>query len=372
MVTADLDGVPHRRPVVSGLRGGEPAAPKAIGYFSPEFGITEVLPQYSGGLGILAGDHLKAASDLGVPIIGVGLLYRGGYFRQSLNQAGWQQERYPLLDPNSLLTQLHGGEGPVRIEVRWPTDPVRPSLAGPGRPGAAAAARLRLWSRTPATSGRSDRLRRRHRPPAGPGGAARDRHPGDPGVLCDHRGAGARGVPPTKDAGFLGWRRIREYRSERGWTSTRPWSAAGRAPCSPPIPRCRPASTGSPRADREPVRRLRQRCRWTGSWPSARRTTRAATEQVQHGRDGLPARSTGQWRVGAARRGLPGHVPGTVVGLRHQRGPITSITNGVHHLTWVHRELLDLLEAPTGSSAETVIDGYDWNALAGSTATLWA
>ncbi|MDX6208466.1 MAG: glycogen phosphorylase, partial [Frankiales bacterium] len=55
-------------------------APATIAYFSPEFGITEVLPQYSGGLGILAGDHLKAASDIGVPIIGVGLLYQHGYF----------------------------------------------------------------------------------------------------------------------------------------------------------------------------------------------------------------------------------------------------------------------------------------------------
>src|SRR6187399_2732430 len=101
-----------------GYTGENPAAPKGIGYFSPEFGITEVLPQYSGGLGILAGDHLKAASDLGVPIIGVGLLYRQGYFRQSLNSAGWQQERYPLLDPNALpLTLLHDDEGAVRIEV---------------------------------------------------------------------------------------------------------------------------------------------------------------------------------------------------------------------------------------------------------------
>jgi starch phosphorylase len=72
-----------------------PDAPASIAYFSPEFGITEVLPQYSGGLGILAGDHLKAASDLGVPILGVGLLYRAGYFKQSLNAEGWQQERYP-------------------------------------------------------------------------------------------------------------------------------------------------------------------------------------------------------------------------------------------------------------------------------------
>ena len=61
-----------------------------------------MLPQYSGGLGILAGDHLKAASDLGVPLIGVGLLYRHGYFRQSLSRDGWQQERYPVLDPDGL------------------------------------------------------------------------------------------------------------------------------------------------------------------------------------------------------------------------------------------------------------------------------
>src|SRR3712207_6845592 len=60
-------------------------APTSIAYFSAEFGITEVLPQYSGGLGILAGDHLKAASDLGVPLIGVGLLYRAGYFSQGLS-----------------------------------------------------------------------------------------------------------------------------------------------------------------------------------------------------------------------------------------------------------------------------------------------
>ncbi|HEX5919959.1 MAG TPA: DUF3417 domain-containing protein, partial [Nocardioides sp.] len=59
-------------------------APRAIAYFSPEFGITSVLPQYSGGLGILAGDHLKASSDLGIPLTGVGLFYRHGYFKQAL------------------------------------------------------------------------------------------------------------------------------------------------------------------------------------------------------------------------------------------------------------------------------------------------
>jgi glycogen phosphorylase len=94
--------------------GGRPAA---IAYFSPEFGIAAALPQYSGGLGILAGDHLKAASDLGVPLIGVGLLYRHGYFRQSLSPEGWQLEHYPAGDPNGLpLTLLRDGEGaPVTI-----------------------------------------------------------------------------------------------------------------------------------------------------------------------------------------------------------------------------------------------------------------
>ncbi len=89
-------------------------APRAVAYFSPEFGITGVLPQYSGGLGILAGDHLKTASDLGVPIVGVGLLYRHGYFRQSLSRDGWQQERYPVLDPDGLpLSLLRDEDGSV-------------------------------------------------------------------------------------------------------------------------------------------------------------------------------------------------------------------------------------------------------------------
>jgi glycogen phosphorylase len=75
---------------------------EAIAYFSPEFGLTEALPQYSGGLGALAGDHLKAASDLGLPLTGVGLLYRQGYFRQGLDAEGWQTERYPTLDPHAM------------------------------------------------------------------------------------------------------------------------------------------------------------------------------------------------------------------------------------------------------------------------------
>ncbi len=96
--------------------------PQAIAYFSPEFGITAALPQYSGGLGILAGDHLKSASDLGVPIIGVGLFYKSGYFRQRLNAEGWQQESYPVLDPDDLpLSMLRESDGsPALVTLAMP------------------------------------------------------------------------------------------------------------------------------------------------------------------------------------------------------------------------------------------------------------
>ena len=101
---------------------GEPAArPAAVAYFSPEYGITAALPQYSGGLGILAGDHLKSASDLGVPLIGVGLLYRHGYFTQSLSTDGWQAERYPSDDPNGLplglLRDVAGAPAKVTVAL---------------------------------------------------------------------------------------------------------------------------------------------------------------------------------------------------------------------------------------------------------------
>jgi starch phosphorylase len=88
---------------------GPKGALHAVAYFSPEFGIAEALPQYSGGLGVLAGDHLKAASGLGLPLVGVGLFYRQGYFRQELNADGWQQERFPRLDPHAMALRLVEG-----------------------------------------------------------------------------------------------------------------------------------------------------------------------------------------------------------------------------------------------------------------------
>ena len=93
-----------------------------IAYFCAEFGLSESLPIYSGGLGVLAGDHLKAASDLGLPLIGVGLLYARGYFRQRLNPDAWQQEVYPQYDLYQMpLKLLRDGEGQaLRIEVEFP------------------------------------------------------------------------------------------------------------------------------------------------------------------------------------------------------------------------------------------------------------
>jgi starch phosphorylase len=103
-----------------------------IAYFSAEFGIHESVPVYSGGLGVLAGDHLKSASDLGIPLVGISLMYREGYFRQYLNVDGWQQERYPENDFFTL---------PL-IEEKDPNtgDPILVSAPLPGRE-----VQLRIW-----------------------------------------------------------------------------------------------------------------------------------------------------------------------------------------------------------------------------------
>lgn len=99
-----------------------PVPNECYAYFSMEFGLTSCLPVYSGGLGVLAGDHLKSASDLGLPLVGVGLLYQEGYFAQYLNADGWQQERYPINDfynmPLHLERQADGSE--LRISVDYP------------------------------------------------------------------------------------------------------------------------------------------------------------------------------------------------------------------------------------------------------------
>ncbi len=92
---------------------------RPVAYFSAEFGLHESLPIYSGGLGVLAGDHLKSASDLGIPLVGIGLLYAEGYFRQSLDASGWQQESYLNNNPDLLpIEPALGPDGqPVRVAI---------------------------------------------------------------------------------------------------------------------------------------------------------------------------------------------------------------------------------------------------------------
>lgn len=93
-----------------------------VAYFSAEFGLTGCLPIYSGGLGVLAGDHLKSASDLGVPLVGVGLLYQEGYFRQYLNADGWQMEQYPPNDFYNMpihAVRTEDGQA-LRVSVEFP------------------------------------------------------------------------------------------------------------------------------------------------------------------------------------------------------------------------------------------------------------
>ncbi len=103
-----------------------PDSDKLVAYFSAEYGLTECLPVYSGGLGVLSGDHMKSSSDLDIPLVGVGLLYQLGYFRQYLNADGWQQERYLENDFYSLPVQpaLDANGKQQTVTVQMPTGPV--------------------------------------------------------------------------------------------------------------------------------------------------------------------------------------------------------------------------------------------------------
>jgi starch phosphorylase len=123
-----LDNYLHARTWFQETYGQTAASPEAlvdryrIAYFSAEFGIHESVPVYSGGLGLLAGDHMKSVSDLGLPLVGVGLMYREGYFRQYLNVDGWQQERYPENDFYNLplIPETKQDGAPLLISVPMP------------------------------------------------------------------------------------------------------------------------------------------------------------------------------------------------------------------------------------------------------------
>jgi len=102
-----------------GARHAGVLRPRPVAYFSAEFGIHESLPVYSGGLGVLSGDHIKSASDLAIPLVGIGLFYGQGYFRQRLDRNGWQQEEYLVTDVTQLPLQIAIGKNgrPVDIQI---------------------------------------------------------------------------------------------------------------------------------------------------------------------------------------------------------------------------------------------------------------
>ncbi|SDE20828.1 alpha-glucan family phosphorylase [Auraticoccus monumenti] len=354
-----------------------PDAPSAIGYFSAEFGVSEVLPQYSGGLGILAGDHLKAASDLGVPIIGVGLLYRHGYFRQSLNAEGWQQERYPLLDPNAMpLTLLTEDGVPVTIEVPLHGRTLHAQIwvAQVGR------IPLLMMDSDLEVNAEADR-------------AVTDRLYGGG---ADHRLAqevllGIGGVRALRawcrisgqaepevyhcnegHAGFLGLERIREQMAAgRDFDTAVELTRAGNVftthtPVPAGIDRFDTAMVQHQFADFAPL--PLERVLALGAEDYAGGDPSRFNMAVMGFRLGQRANGVSELHGEVSREMFSPLWPG----FDDAEVPIGSITNGVHHLTWVHPALLRLLELPAGEE-EMGVDGYDWDALERVEAdTIWS
>jgi starch phosphorylase len=314
----------------------------SVAYFSPEFGISEALPQYSGGLGVLAGDHLKAASDLGLPLTGIGLFYRHGYFRQSLSVDGWQQERYPDLDPYAMAVTLCDD---VRVEV---------DLAGQAlvaRVWKAEVGRIPLYlldtdveDNPPDVRTITDRLyggdtehRLRQEILLGIGGVrALDALGIDAQVFHTNEG----------HAGFLGLERIRQLVKDPGLSYTEAIEAV-RAGCL--FTTHTPVPAGIDRFPRELIER------YFSSWASevgisidqlmalGHRPGDAADERFNMAVMGLrlAGRSNAVAKLhGAVSREMFGDLwPDVPV----EEAPITSVTNGVHAHTWVSHEMADLL-----------------------------
>ena len=110
-----------------GTRHAGVLRPHPVAYFSAEFGVHESLPVYSGGLGVLAGDHIKSASDLDIPLVGIGLFYGQGYFRQRLDGNGWQREEYLKTDVNQMAMEVAIGKDgrPVVVEIETRSGRIR-------------------------------------------------------------------------------------------------------------------------------------------------------------------------------------------------------------------------------------------------------
>ena len=329
-------------------------APAGIAYFSPEYGITSALPQYSGGLGILAGDHLKAASDLGVPLIAIGLFYRAGYFRQSLSTDGWQQEQYPLCDPDgspvSLLREADGTS--VKVSVGLPGGRKIWARIWIAQVGRVPLLMLDSDVEENASSERdvTDRL-------YGGGGEHRLQQEmllGIGGVralraYCRLTGRTAPEVFHTNEghAGFLGFERIRELLSENpdmDFDEALEVIRAGTVfTTHTPVP------AGIDRFPRELVTQYLGGAGGEAKLP-VERIIALGAETYPGGDPNVFNMAVMGLRLGQRANGvslLHGRVSremfsGLWPGFDAEDVPIASITNGVHAPTWVAREILDI------------------------------
>lgn len=354
------------------------AAPRAVAYFSPEFGITAALPQYSGGLGILAGDHLKAASDLGVPLIGVGLFYKAGYFAQSISADGWQQERYPVLDPDGLpLSVLRRPDGsPVQVTLALPDEA---SLHA--RVWKAEVGRITLLMLDTDIPANADELRSVTDRLYGGGGEHRllqELLLGIGGARAVRAFTELRGGPAPDvfhmnegHAGFLGLERIATHIADGcSFAEALQLVRAGTVfTTHTPVP------AGIDRFDRALVERYLTSSLLPGVDPAdalalgvepgADPSTSAFNMAVMGLRLAQRANGVSKLHGQVSRRMFGDLWPG----FDADEVPITSITNGVHAPTWTDPALLGLAEARLGTGDT---EHADWTSPAVSDGEFWA
>jgi glycogen phosphorylase len=360
---------------------GEPGGvrPAAIAYFSPEYGVTAALPQYSGGLGILAGDHLKAASDLGVPLIGVGLLYRHGYFTQSLSAEGWQAERYPASDPNGLpLTLLRDAQGaPVRVWVALADGAALAAQVWIAQVGRVPLLLLDSYveENEPSLREVTDRLygggsehRLRQEMLLGIGGVRAVR------AYCAVTGHAEPDVFHTNEghAGFLGLERIREY-VEQGLSFDEALEL-GRA--GTVFTTHTPVPAG---IDRFPIDLVRQQ--FSGS---AANGGLPVEQALALGAESFPGGDPAVFNMAVMGMRLAQRVNGVSLlhgevsremftglwpGFDTAEVPIGSVTNGVHAPTWVAPEILSLAQA--GQAGDLADDAASWDRVASDADRIW-
>ncbi|KQX69645.1 alpha-glucan family phosphorylase [Angustibacter sp. Root456] len=349
--------------------GGE-GLPRSIAYFSAEFGITAVLPQYSGGLGILAGDHLKAASDLGVPIVGVGLFYKTGYFKQSLSREGWQQETYPVLDPDGLpLSLLREDDGtPCEVVVDLPGG--RRLVAHVWKAQVGRVPLLLLDSDTQANDealrGVTDRLyggsgehRLQQEMLLGIGGVRAlrlwSRLTGAPAPDVYHANEG--------HAGFLGLERIRELVASEGMGFDEALEAVRAATV---FTTHTPVPAGIDRFGADQIETYFGGDNAMAGVP-VERILDLGAETYPGGEAGVFNMAVMGLRLGGRANGvseLHGHVSrhmfdGLWPGFDDREVPITSITNGVHAPTWVDHRVFELAEKHLGHRLGTDAGVWD-------------